>query len=444
MKKLRVLLGIVACTAVIQAGAALAENRAETFILSPYAGGYTFQGKQNIKTGPVLGVRLGYNITENWAFEGVLDYANSDLKNSSGTAEKLRYGGDVVYSFLPKNSLVPYVAAGFGGMDLRAAGADSGTRWVANYGGGVKWFFVDDVALRADVRGLNYSIGELYTNVQYTVGLHIAIGAAKPAPQPAPMPMEAAAPKAAPVVVVPPAPTVSLSANPGSIEKGKSATLSWNSQNATGCVIQPGVGLVAAQGSKAVTPASDVSYTLTCKGDGGSASTAAAVAVTLPPPPVMAEASAKKASAVAAGARFALKIQFDTGKSLIKKEYYNELKEVGDGLNEHKNLKGVIEGHTDSVGSDASNIALSQRRAKAVRDYIIKNFKVDGKRLAAKGYGESRPIADNKTVEGRAQNRRIEATFEEIPNFKANAEQPAAPVKKAARKVVKKKAAVKK
>lgn len=437
MKKTRLLFGIVACAAVMQAGVALAENRAETFILSPYAGGYTYQGKQDIKTGPVFGVRLGYNFTENWALEGTFDYANSDIKNNGGTLEKLRYGGDVVYSFLPKNSLVPYLAAGFGGMDLRAAGADSGTRWVANYGGGVKWFFHDDVALRADVRGLNYSIGEVFTNVQYTLGLHIAIGAAKAAPQPAAVPMEAAAPKAAPVVVVPPAPTASLSANPGSIEKGKSVTLSWNSQNATGCEIQPGIGPVAAQGSRDVTPASDASYTLVCKGEGGSVSSVAAVAVTSPPPPVMVEASTKKASAVAAGNRLALKIQFDTGKSVIKKEYYDELKEVGDGLNEQKNIKGVIEGHTDSVGSNASNMALSQRRAKAVRDYIIKNYKVDAKRLTAKGFGETRPIADNKTAEGRAQNRRIEAVFEEMP---AVAEKPAAPAKKTA----KKKAAAKK
>jgi len=117
------------------------------------------------------------------------------------------------------------------------------------------------------------------------------------------------------------------------------------------------------------------------------------------------------------------------------------LKVVGDGLNEQKNLKGVIEGHTDNVGSDKSNLALSQRRANAVRDYIIKNFKIDRKRLAAKGYGESKPIADNATAEGREQNRRIEAVFEEIPNFKPDADeqQPANPAKKAVKKKTAKK-----
>ncbi|MBV5349754.1 OmpA family protein, partial [bacterium] len=85
-------------------------------------------------------------------------------------------------------------------------------------------------------------------------------------------------------------------------------------------------------------------------------------------------------------------------------------------------------------------------RANAVRDYIVKNFKVDKKRLSAKGFGQTKPVADNATAEGRAQNRRIEATFEEIPNFKPDAEQatPAKSVKKIAKKKVVKKAKAKK
>ncbi|CAH2030229.1 OmpA family protein [Trichlorobacter ammonificans] len=441
-KKTRMLIGAAACAMLMQAGTVLAENRAETFTLSPYAGGYTYESKQKIETGPVLGARLGYNLTENWALEAILDYAWGDKTNGPGHAEKLRYGGDVLYNFWPTKSLVPYLAAGFGGMDLNDSGAKTTGRAVFNYGGGVKWFMVDDVALRADVRGLNYSIGDVRTNVQYTLGLHFVLGPAKAAPAPVlpppPPVQEVEKPKAAPVVVVPPpAPSASLTATPGSVEAGKTVTLSWDSQNASGCEIQPGIGPVGPQGSRTVTPAADTAYTLVCKGEGGSADSSARVAVTLPPP-VMEEGAGKKASAVAADNRLVLKIQFDTGKSVIKKQYFDELKEVGEGLNAQKNLVGVIEGHTDSVGSAASNMSLSQRRAKAVRDYIVKNFKVDGKRLTAKGYGETRPIADNATAEGRAQNRRIEAVFQEAPAQKVAT--PAAPAKKA----VKKKAAAKK
>lgn len=425
---------IAACTLLLQAGAAMAENRAETVTFAPYVGGYTFQGNQHLETAPVFGFRLGYNFTENWALEGVIDYLKTKGTSNSGigNVESLRYGGDVLYNFMPKKSLVPYLAVGAGGQKF-TTGVNQDNRFIGNYGGGLKWFMTENVALRGDVRGLNYELADKWkTNVEYTLGLHIAVGAPKPAPAPivAPTPVvEAAAPKAAPVVIAPPPPppplpTSNLSAEPASLEKGKTTTLTWSSTNTTGCEIQPGIGPVASSGSRVVTPAADTSYTLTCKGEGGSTTSAAGVKVTAP----VIEASAKKASAVEAGKRLTLKVHFDTGKSVIKKQYYDELKEIGDGLNEHKELRGVIEGHTDSVGSDKSNLALSQRRAKAVRDYIVKNFKIDGKRLAAKGYGESNPVADNTTAEGRALNRRIEAAFENDPNFDPNA--PAAkPVK---------------
>ena len=424
--------------------AALAENKGETITFAPYVGGYTFQGNQHVETSPVFGFRLGYNLTDNWALEGVVDYLKADLKGG-GDIEMLRYGGDLLYNFMPKSNLVPYLAAGFGGFNLD----NSKTRGIVNYGGGVKWFLAENFALRADVRGLNYSMSKIYTNVEYTLGLHIAVGAPKPAPAPvvvAEPVVEAAAPKAAPVVVTPPpapAPTSTLSAEPATLEKGKTTTLTWSSANTSGCEIQPGIGPVPASGSKVITPAANTSYTLTCNGDGGKTVTSVSgVEVT---EPVVKEAAAAKASAVAAGSRLALKVNFDTGKSIIKKQYYDELKVVGDGLNEQKNLKGVIEGHTDNVGNAKSNQLLSQRRANAVRDYIVKNFKIDKKRLSAKGFGQAKPVADNATAEGRAQNRRIEATFEEIPNFKADADQqPAKPVKKAVKKkVAKKKAAAK-
>ena len=421
---------------------AQAGNQGGVVSFSPVVGGYTFDNRQNKDTGVVIGGRGGYNITDHIGVEALIDYTKA--RGNSGTADHdfMRYGGELLYHFFPKNDLVPYLAAGVGGVTREQAGG--GHRLSFDYGAGLKYFINNDFALRADVRGINYKYEKFYTNVEYTLGFYIPFNASKPAPAPVAVPapvVEAAAPKAAPVVVVPPAPLANLAANPASVEVGKSVMLSWDSQNATACEIQPGVGPVNLQGSKEVTPTADTAYTLSCKGDGGVVSSKAPVTVTMPPK--VEEAAGKKASAVAAGARLALKVQFDTGKSIIKKQYYDELKVVGDGLNEHKNLKGVIEGHTDSVGSDASNKALSQRRANAVRDYIVKNFKINRNRLAAKGYGESRPIADNATVEGRAQNRRIEATFEEIPNFKPDAEEQ--PVKKVVKKkAVKKQAPAKK
>ena len=67
-----------------------------------------------------------------------------------------------------------------------------------------------------------------------------------------------------------------------------------------------------------------------------------------------------------------------------------------------------VEGHTDNVGNAKANLKLSQDRAQAVVDYLIKNNNVDGSRLAAKGFGDTQPIADNNTPEGQAKNRRVD------------------------------------
>ena len=389
-----------------------------------------------MRTSPVYGFRLGYNLTDNWAVEGVID-ALTTKKDNAGNVQMFRYGGDLVYNFLPQGSLVPFLAVGVGGTDFNNSTLPKGSRIEFNYGGGLKWFLHDNFALRADVRGLNYTYGKIYTNVEYTLGMHIPIGVPKPAPKPV-------EPVVEPPKPAPPAPLVSLSASPDSIEKGKTTTLTWSSQNATECDIQPGIGPVPPQGSKVVTPSDTTSYTITCKGEGGSANGAARVGVTVPPPPPAPEPQAAAQKATAAGTRITLDIEFDTGKWNIKKKYDSELQKVGDVLNQEKNLKGIIEGHTDTVGGHAMNMRLSQRRADSVKNYIIKNFKIDKKRLTAKGFGPDRPIADNKTAEGRQKNRRVDAVFEEIPNFKPDSEEKPAPVKKAKKKTAKKKAPAKK
>jgi uncharacterized repeat protein (TIGR01451 family)/MYXO-CTERM domain-containing protein len=98
---------------------------------------------------------------------------------------------------------------------------------------------------------------------------------------------------------------------------------------------------------------------------------------------------------------------FATNKAVIQKRSYKLLNNVAEVIKNHTDLKISIEGHTDSQGSDAFNLKLSQMRAQAVMAYLVKRG-VDPARLAAQGYGEDRPIADNKTAKGRAQNRRVE------------------------------------
>jgi len=100
-------------------------------------------------------------------------------------------------------------------------------------------------------------------------------------------------------------------------------------------------------------------------------------------------------------------LKFQTGKADILSQYENLLNEVIEVLKKNPGLKIVVEGHTDDVGSDDNNLALSQARADSVRDYLVSHG-IDSSRISAKGYGESKPVADNGTEAGRAENRRVE------------------------------------
>ncbi len=98
---------------------------------------------------------------------------------------------------------------------------------------------------------------------------------------------------------------------------------------------------------------------------------------------------------------------FETGLSALRKESYPALDEVVAAMKSKIHLVIEIAGHTDNVGSSESNLKLSDNRANAVRDYLIKHG-IEPKRVTAKGYGETQPIASNDTPEGRQQNRRTE------------------------------------
>lgn len=101
-------------------------------------------------------------------------------------------------------------------------------------------------------------------------------------------------------------------------------------------------------------------------------------------------------------------ILFDVDSYKIKGESYKTLQQIGQILQDDPKLRLSIEGHTDNDGSDEYNATLSQNRANSVRNYLISTYNVDSSRLEAKGWGESQPIDTNDTLEGKANNRRVE------------------------------------
>ncbi len=107
--------------------------------------------------------------------------------------------------------------------------------------------------------------------------------------------------------------------------------------------------------------------------------------------------------------KLTLHINFDLNKAVIKPEFDPEMKKAADFIEQNKNVPGIlITGYTDSTGTEAYNQKLSERRANAVKQYLIDKLNADPKKLMARGEGESSPVASNSTSEGRAQNRRVE------------------------------------
>ena len=115
---------------------------------------------------------------------------------------------------------------------------------------------------------------------------------------------------------------------------------------------------------------------------------------------------------VAEVVRVELDVKFDFDKSKVKEESYGDIKNLADFMNQYPSTTTTVEGHTDSVGTDAYNQKLSERRANAVREVLVNQYGVGSERVNSVGYGESRPVADNATDAGRAVNRRVEAEVE--------------------------------
>jgi OOP family OmpA-OmpF porin len=223
---------------------------------------------------------------------------------------------------------------------------------------------------------------DIYLSCRTKEGIAMAIEAANRA--------NALCPKKA-VIPPPPAPTVSLSASPAAIEQGQCATLTWSSANVSSASIDQGVGKVDPSGSRQVCPKSTTPYTIAAVGAGGSRT--ASTTVTVKPKVID---------------RLTLHVNFDFDKAAIRNADTAELQKAVDFVKKYPGYKISIEGHTDNIGTEKYNQGLSERRAAAVKEYLLKQGVTDGARLRTVGYGESQPVADNSTAEGRFKNRRVE------------------------------------
>jgi OOP family OmpA-OmpF porin len=132
---------------------------------------------------------------------------------------------------------------------------------------------------------------------------------------------------------------------------------------------------------------------------------------TPPPPPPPAPPKPAPAPPPKVIDKMTLHVLFDFDKSILTEADVKELQKAVAFVKRYPGAKIRLDGYTDYIGTDAYNIKLSERRAAAVRDYLIKEAGVDSSKITAVGHGKADPVADNKTAEGRAQNRRVEVSI---------------------------------
>jgi peptidoglycan-associated lipoprotein len=207
-----------------------------------------------------------------------------------------------------------------------------------------------------------------------------------------------------PPSAAPPAarPTVTLQANPTSVNKGDSSTLTWSSTNATQLTISPEVGAVAPEGSTKVTPADSVTYTVTASGPGGSADSSVRITVTGPaaaPPPAV------NATLEEMFLREVQDAYFDLDKADIRSDARSALAKSADFLRNYPQVKVVIEGHCDERGSTEYNLALGDRRAAAVKQYLV-SLGIGADRVSTVSYGKEKPFCMESNEDCWQKNRR--------------------------------------
>jgi peptidoglycan-associated lipoprotein len=186
------------------------------------------------------------------------------------------------------------------------------------------------------------------------------------------------------------------------IQQGQQVTLTWSSTNATDLTLAPDVGTVAPAGTTTVSPQDSVTYTITATGPGGSATASVRITVSTPPPPPPAVA------APTIEELFNQQVQdayFDYDKAEIRDDARGALRKTAQFLSDHPEVKVVIEGHCDERGSTEYNLVLGDRRAAAVKQFLV-SLGISADRMNTVSYGKEKPFCTEHDESCWQQNRR--------------------------------------
>ena len=211
----------------------------------------------------------------------------------------------------------------------------------------------------------------------------------KTAPPPPPPPPPAASPTAA------------ISASPDTVQQGQSATLTWQTSNATDVSID-GIGAVQPSGSQSVSPTDSTTYHLVAKGAGGTQEATTRLTVTQPPPPAAAAPSPTDEDLFGRNVK---DIYFDYDKSNIRADQDASIQADMLFLNQHPNVSFTIEGHCDDRGSTEYNLALGDQRASSVKNALT-TAGINASRIKTISYGKEKPFCLEENEACWQQNRR--------------------------------------
>jgi OOP family OmpA-OmpF porin len=371
-------------------GVEAGEKTAGTFSLTPMIGGYVFDGRQDLDNAPVYSIGFGYNYTETLSVESVLQYIDTESDRTEDDVDGYIFRFDGLYHFMTEERLVPYAAAGLGLISINGDARDGNTAGLFNYGGGVKYFLNKSLALRGDVRHL-LDFDGTNSNLSYMFGITYLFGERGEKVPRSPMDSD----------------------DDGVYDDADSCpgTPRGVQVDDKGCPKDSdGDGvydyLDKCPDTPSGAPVDSAGCPLDSDGDGvydyldQCPDTPAGIKVDPSgcPIPIKEKVSIQ------------LNVEFEFNSAHVRSMYDSQIQKVADFLAAYPNTIAVIEGHTDSKGSEAYNLKLSQRRAESVVRILI-DHGINASRLKAIGYGESRPVADNNTEEGRQRNRRVVAVI---------------------------------
>jgi OOP family OmpA-OmpF porin len=368
----RSFISAVVAAVALQAAAVQAEETAG-FSITPSIGYMIFDGDRALKSDAASGeyddnefwsLGLGYRFNNPWQVELVYLDGETDTDRTAVDVDFYGLRLDGLYHLSEGEKLSPYLAIGAGHAEYEEPGYDR-EESNANFGGGVKYALNKTVSLRSDARAI-YDFEDDNIDYAITLGLQFLFGQSSSAS--------------------------AVSSTAGAVDSDNDGVNDDSDRcpGSTSGVQVDSNGCALDDDSDGVPNHNDA-----C-------------------PDTEAGAKVKADGCYATleeSTSIELQVNFANNSAEVESSYYTEISAVAEFLKQYPQTSVIVEGHTDSNGNDEYNQSLSASRAKSVATVLVDQYGVDSARVSHKGYGESKPVSNNDTAEGQAENRRVVAVI---------------------------------